>query len=333
MRISYQTFLEPVYKSEAFEGDTLNFIELEKEITTHNKYKFKIRNHDIYFIQENDKCDVEQAINLQGKGLDSKEYRDLQYKLKKTQVVKPEHHQCITVFEDVNEVFFFTFKNNTFQLSYVDHFKDRSIVKSKEKDLFYLIIKNEFSISPINYLTVSPRKVVKLHTGFYNLKTQRKGVEPLFLGVLDNTVYTPKPTEISSSYLFQVDKRTLYSYKTQEAEYVILEAADDLQAFEKFNKDDLKNNILVLYTYKDTEIKFEKIILDSKLNTFNFTHNSTEDLFKIDNEFKKNYLFTLYRTPVNLDSDTIDLFSQQILQDIEQNKSKYASNVHIVNGI
>ena len=333
MKIQYKTNLELLTSLEFETDDSFNFKNGKKTLGI--DLKFRLEGETLRFTEVEDTVDIESVLSLVGKKVKSKEYEKVRYKLKGAEKIADSRFQCSTVFEDKNEVVFMELKGDKFSIVLPDTFMDSSIVVVKDvTTLFYFIIKNEFTVSPSNFYTPSTSDLYKLSTGFYNLTTLRKGLEPTLTVQEDSILYTPRATLIESDYSFLIDSRSLTKYFTYETEHSLIDCDTDIQSFEKFNHEDLKGNVVVIFTYKDEVLIFDRLLIAQSMNSFGFTETETEDLRNIDVEFKKNYFFKIYKTPVKIGAvKTVNLFNVELLAEIEKNKELYATKALVVNGL
>lgn len=333
MKIQYKTNLELLTALDFETDDSYNFKNTIKTLDV--DLKFKLEGEVLRFSEVEDTTSIESVLALVGKTVKSEEYRNVRYKLKRAERVAENKYQCSTVFEDKNEVVFMEVKGGKFSIVLPKDFIDSSIVTIEGvSNLFYFIVKNEFTISPLNYYSPTPLELYKISTGFYNLVTLRKGLEPTITIKEDSILYTPKATLVESGYSFRIDSRPVFKYQTYETEHSIIECDTDVQEFENFKHEDLKGNAVVLYTYKDQKLVFDRLLIAASMNSFGFTSTETEDLKNIDVEFKKNYFFRIYKTPVNIGTvKTVDLFNVELLAEIEKNKTLYAKKALVVNGL
>lgn len=333
MKIEYKTKLEPINEEYLEEDDINSYGDRKLELQDYNTLKFKVRGEEVQIVSENDLTDLDDVLAVIGKNSSSAEYERIRYKARFAQKIKDKIYQCITVFEDKKEVIFLTLKNDKFEVVVPKDFRDASEIELESNTpIIYFIIKNEFTLMPLEFYTPKPRDILKLSNGFCELVTLRKGSIPKVIQGEDTVLYTPKKLKLSSKYLFQVDKRTVKTYTSQESEYTLLAPSEDIQSFEHFDFGDLKDNLVILYSYKDSELLFDRVLLAESMNTFNFVTN-TESLELIDAEYKKSYFFKIYKTEVTIPTATIELLNDSLIKELELNQNIYQNKVYIASGI
>lgn len=250
MKLTYTTYLQPINKSN-LELDDYKYSSEGKIVNKISEYKFKTSEYTRPLISNTDFTSISDIFNALNKNTDSQEFKAIEYKIKKAEKLEAKKFQCNTVLEDKKEVIGISLVNNIVSLVKIEDFESSSVLTTVDdiSDLFYFIVKNEFSIIEDSFYSLKGEDILKLNSGFVGIKTLKKNTSIRLLNTERDLIYTPSSTYISSPFRFKVDGRDLYSYNSFPREYLKLEPYEDFQPLEKLDYREVEGNIILIYSF------------------------------------------------------------------------------------